>query len=259
MYSSQQDTLWGADQERLLHLMTKRAMPSGRTRRRTSVRLSQERRVADIMAAARRVIAEKGYEKVLMSDIAEQAGVVEGSLYRYFKSKRDLLTTVADDWFEEVLSKDSDLPSIRGTWNKLRHLAWRALSAVRSQPALSRFMLLEVRPDPNYQSTRSFALNRQFTAEVSELLKAAIAAGEFRDDVSVSLLRDMVFGCIEHATWKFLRGQGDFSVDTVADGIATVICRGMAAESPHDMSRLHDLVTRLEQAANVIEGGKHQP
>jgi TetR/AcrR family fatty acid metabolism transcriptional regulator len=221
--------------------------------RRASVRLPQERRVADIMSAARRVIADRGYENALMSEIAEQAGIVEGSLYRYFENKRDLLTKVVDDWFEEVLSTDSGLASIRGTWNRLRHLTWRALMAIRSQPALSRYMLLEIRRDPDYRLSRSFKLNRRFTAEVSEVFESAMAAGEFRRDVPVSLLRDMVFGCIEHSTWKFLRGEGDFAVDGVADGIATLIVRGMATESPRSVDKLDEVAARLEKAAANME------
>jgi AcrR family transcriptional regulator len=210
--------------------------------------------VADIMSAARRVIAERGYENALMSEIAEQAGIVEGSLYRYFENKRDLMTKVVDDWFEEVLSTDSGLASIRGTWNRLRHLTWRGLMAIRSQPALSRYMLLEIRRDPDYRHSRSFKLNRRFTSEVSEVFEAAMAAGEFRRDVSVSLLRDMVFGCIEHSTWKFLRGEGDFAIDEVADGIATLIVRGMAVEAPRSVDKLDDIAVRLEKAAANMEG-----
>jgi len=234
-------------------------MPAVKPQRRTSVRLSQERRIADIMAAARAVIAEKGYENALMSEIAERAGIVEGSLYRYFENRRDLLIKVADDWFEEVLATDSGVASIHGTSNKLRHLIWRALATIRSQPALSRFMLLELRPDPNYRASRSFMLNRRFTAEVSQICADAIRAGEFREDVSVSLLRDMIFGCIEHATWKFLRGEGDFSADEVADGIATVIYRGMStgstpAPAPQSQGELPALVQRLEKTAASLEG-----
>ena len=209
--------------------------------------------MADIMSAARRVVAERGYENALMSEIAEQAGIVEGSLYRYFENKRDLLTKVVDDWFEEVLSTDSGLASIRGTWNRLRHLTWRALMAIRSQPALSRYMLLEIRRDPDYRHSRSFKLNRRFTAEVSEVFESAMAAGEFRRDVSVSLLRDMVFGCIEHSTWKFLRGEGDFAIDEVADGIATLIVRGMAAEPSRGVDKLDEIAVRLEKAAVNME------
>jgi len=80
-----------------------------------------------------------------------------------------------------------------------------------------------------------------------------MAAGEFRRDVSVSLLRDMVFGCIEHSTWKFLRGEGDFAIDEVADGIATLIVRGMAAEAPRGGDKLDDITLRLEKAAAHME------
>jgi TetR/AcrR family transcriptional regulator, fatty acid metabolism regulator protein len=231
-------------------------MPAAK--RKPSVRLSQERRVSDILAAARAVIADKGYENCLMSDIAERAGVVEGSLYRYFENRRDLLTRAADDWFEEVLSLDSGVTSVQGTSNKLRHLVWRALSTIRSQPALSRFMLLELRPDPNYRASRSFELNRRFTAEVSHICADAIRMGEFRADVPVHLLRDMIFGCIEHATWKFLRGEGDFCAEEVADGIATVIYRGMAAgtaavPTSRAQPELPDLVDRLARTTATLE------
>ena len=80
-----------------------------------------------------------------------------------------------------------------------------------------------------------------------------MAAGEFRHDVSVSLLRDMVFGCIEHSTWKFLRGEGDFAIDEVADGIATLIVRGMADEAPRSVDKLDDVAARLEKATANME------
>src|SRR5260221_14618596 len=98
-----------------------------------------------------------------------------------------------------------------------------------------------------------YYLIRWFTAEVSEVFESAMAAGEFRRDVSVSLLRDMVFGCIEHSTWKFLRGEGDFAIDEVADGIATLIVRGMAAEAPRSTDKLDDVAARLEKAAANME------
>lgn len=218
------------------------------------VRLPQEKRISDIMVAARQVIAEKGYENVLMSEVAERAGVVEGTLYRFFGSKRDLLTRVADDWFAEVLDTDTELPGIRGTWNRLRYLIWRALMTIRRQPALSRYMLLEVRQHPDYRATRSFELNRRLTSQIAELCREAQELGEFRMDVSVALVRDMIFGCIEHRTWGFLRGEGDFATDEVADGIATLIYRGMAAEPAHaPLDGLEAIVKRLEKLTSTLD------
>jgi hypothetical protein len=58
----------------------------------------------------------------------------------------------------------------------------------------------------------------------------------------------MFFGCIEHHTWAYLRGEGDFSVDKVADGVTDVIYRGMAANSrkPSDLDVLAARVERIE-------------
>ena len=95
------------------------------TRRQVS-RLPAERRIADIMLAARAVFTEKGYNDALISDIAERAGVVEGSIYRFFTNKRDLLVRVVEHWYEEMLARDDEqFASVRGTWNKIRFIIQR--------------------------------------------------------------------------------------------------------------------------------------
>jgi AcrR family transcriptional regulator len=49
-----------------------------------------ERSRLRIMAAASRILAEKGYHDLRMADIAMEAGVSHGAVYRYFKNKRDI-------------------------------------------------------------------------------------------------------------------------------------------------------------------------
>ncbi|MEA3179502.1 MAG: TetR/AcrR family transcriptional regulator, fatty acid metabolism regulator protein [Gammaproteobacteria bacterium] len=226
------------------------------SQRRSVFRLSPDRRIADIVAAARAEIAEKGYDGISMQAIAARAGVVEGTLYRFFKTKQELMLSVAERWLEEILAEDSGLASIRGTWNQLRHLIWRTLHLLHSQPAVSRFVLIEMRPTAGYRTTRLFKLNRRFTAEVRRVCDAAIQSGEFRQDAGASLLRDMIFGCIEHHTWAFLRGEADFNVDQVADSITNVIYRGMAAVAPAPGDRMEQVVARLEAAAERIESSR---
>ena len=45
----------------------------------------------DILDAATKIFAEKGYEGSRTSDIAKEANVAEGTIFRYFKTKKDLL------------------------------------------------------------------------------------------------------------------------------------------------------------------------
>ncbi len=53
------------------------------------------------MRSAYAVLAERGYDQTTMSDIARHAKVGQGTLYRYYPSKRDLL----DDVFDYAVTK----------------------------------------------------------------------------------------------------------------------------------------------------------
>lgn len=209
------------------------------------------------MAVTRTMLTEMGYDNIVTAEVAERCGISEATIYKYFESKRELLIRVAEQWFEELLREDQRSLAGRGALEALRQVVWRSLSVVRREPALTRFVLLDLRPDPAYRSMSIFELNRRFTAQVTEVLLEGMRTGELRDDVPVGLLRDMIFGCIEHQTWAFLRGEGEFSVDEVSEGIVTVIYRGMlttpAAAEPAAGQKLGDAVARLERVAARLE------
>src|SRR5215468_4233496 len=55
-----------------------------------------------ILSSAERVFAEKGYYGAKVSDIAEDAGVADGTIYLYFKSKDDLLISLFEAQMDRV-------------------------------------------------------------------------------------------------------------------------------------------------------------
>ena len=220
--------------------------------RRQVNRLPPEKRVADILLAARSVFAEKGYNDALISDISELAGIVDGSIYRFFANKRDLLVKMVEHWYEDMLSHDeAQFRGVKGTWNRLRFMVHHHLATIRREPALSRLVFHELRPDPGYRKTRLFQLNQAYTQRTVDIVKAAIATGEFRSDVSPSLVRAMIYGAVEHRTWSFLRGEGDFNLEETADGVTEIIYRGLVASGPSDA--LSQSVTRLERVTASLE------
>lgn len=196
---------------------------------RAGARLKPDQRIAELVAAARALLAEVGYERFLPAEVARRARVSEATVYRYFATKRELLVRVAEDWFEEVLvALEPGVTEHEDTYERLRYLVRYAVEVVRSEPTLTRYILNELRPDPGFRSTAIYQLNRRFTGVVLQVLRDAVARGEFRDDVRVELVRDMIFGAIEHQAWAYLRGEGDFSTDDTAEGITRVIYSGMA-------------------------------
>lgn len=213
--------------------------------KRRASRLTPEKRTADILVAAREVFAERGYTDTVMSEIAERAGVVEGSIYRYFLNKRDLMFRMAEAWFEEMIADDATtLVAISGTQNRLRFVIHRHLTSIHNQPDMSRLVFQHLRPDPDYRKTRLFALNRDYTARVIEVIEAGIAAGEVRPDVLPSLVRDAIFGGIEHRTWTFLRNEGDFVPDALAEQVLDLVWNGL--HIPQEALSNIDILCRIE-------------
>ena len=86
-------------------------------------RLPRDERVAEIMRAARTVFCSKGYEAASTAEIAAQAGVVEGTLYRYFPTKRDLLIKVVEAVLRGASSADYEAAAA----GRARHLEPPAL------------------------------------------------------------------------------------------------------------------------------------
>nr|WP_217586620.1 TetR/AcrR family transcriptional regulator [Lentibacillus saliphilus] len=56
----------------------------------------------DIIKAAIELIAEKGYYNTSTSEIAKRAGVAEGTIFRHYKTKKDLLVAIVTPVITEV-------------------------------------------------------------------------------------------------------------------------------------------------------------
>jgi len=227
------------------------------TARRQVFRLSRERRVADIMAAARSVFREKGYEDAPLSDIAERANVVEGSIYRYFDNKRDLLIKVIEDWYEGMLADYAEqLAGIHGTRNRLRFMVWRHLKTIHEEPALCLLMFQLLRTGEDYSRTTVYELNRQYTRRTLGIIREGIEAGELRGDVPLRLVRDMIYGCVEHHTWAYLRGEGQFDPDVTADAVVDLVLSGLEVRRATPAA---DLAERIEKAVERLESLAAKP
>ncbi len=217
---------------------------------RRVVRLPRAQREQDILDAAHAVFLERGYESAAVSEIAERAGVVEGTVFKYFESKRTLLYRVMARWYEAMLADYAEqLAGHRGTRARLRFVIWRHLRSIEQNPALCRVFFREIRGADDYQGSTIHALNRRYTHVLIEILREGVAAGEVRRDVSFPLVRDMIYGGVEHHTWNYVAGLGALDADAVADSLTDLIMAGIAIAAPAagTLDRLDGLVERLER------------
>jgi AcrR family transcriptional regulator len=223
------------------------------------VRLAREQRVQAILAAALAVFAERGYENAAVSEIAERAGVVEGTVYKYFESKRALLLKVIEQWYASLVDAyQRDLAGISGVRQRLRFIIWRHLRSIHDNPQLCRLLFREVRSEQDYYQLDLHGMVRRYSKFVMDVVEEGVRAKEFRGDIPLPLIRDMVFGCIEHRTWNYISGRGDLDIDDTVDQLMTLLCDGLARRSDggdlrRETERLAALADRLE---TLVDNGR---
>ena len=195
----------------------------------------------------------RGYADSSTAEIAARAGVVEGTLYRYFRSKRHLLLKVVEAFYEEIFADyERELQGVRGTWNRLRFLIWKHLSVLHGEPAMCRLIVHELRPSPEYRRSSVYRLNQRYTERTLAVVREGIASGELEARVPLRIVRDMIFGGTEHHTWAYLRGEGQFSPEASADALTDLIYQGLAC-APRSRGAVDASVRRLERSVARLE------
>lgn len=198
------------------------------TARKPASRLTREARVDEILASARDLFCEKGYEQAAVSEIAARVGVAEPTVFKYFPTKRELLLKVLEHWYEEMFGDYArELEGVSGARARLHLLIRRHLRSVRDYPLLCRLMFREVRSESDYLSTRLHAMNRQYTGLLVEVIEAGVRSREFRA-APVRLIRDLIYGGIEHHSWNYLYGRGELDADLTAGQLTALVCGGIA-------------------------------
>ncbi|MCB0912849.1 MAG: TetR/AcrR family transcriptional regulator [Propionibacteriaceae bacterium] len=143
---------------------------------------------ASILAAARKLFAEKGY-RVPLNAVAREAGVGQGVLYRHFPDRLALAFAVFADNFTELERLATAVPG-----PECFGLLWRQLVAYTVESSAFVELVIEARPEPS-----GVISEERFEALVAAPLARAQAAG-LADPAwtphDILLLEHMVYGVV---------------------------------------------------------------
>jgi len=210
-------------------------------------------RRVQILAAARKLFGAGGYDQTSISDIATAVGVADGAIYKHFTSKREILYEVIREFYEPVIDMAAtNVHGMSGARERLRYLIWLQLRAFTEQPELCRLIIAEARPMEDYYESRIADLNRRYTALLVDVVDDGQRAGEFRGDVDPAMVRDLVYGGIEHIAWGAVTGRRTVDPTQVADSLTSLVCNGLERRSDEG-SRLQGAVDRLEDLADRLD------
>jgi AcrR family transcriptional regulator len=220
-------------------------------------RRKAERR-SEILSAARAVFGAKAYDAAAISEIATRAGCVEGTIYTYFRNKRELFDAVLAEFYDRLIADiEPQFESIRGTRDRLTFLVARHLQIPFEEPGVARMIMRESRGEETYFGSKLHALNRRYSRFVLRTLTDGVERGELRADLDTSMARTLLFGGLEHWVWTERGRHRSVDPARAADRIVGMLLDGWrapgaaAGEGVEAIDALRERLERLESRVNA--------
>jgi len=186
-----------------------------------------------ILAAATRVFADKGYSAASITEIARAADVSDGLIYKYFSNKRDLLEQVLTNFYERIIAELATKVTAAPTFAlRLEILIGEHLRTFMADADLCHLFISEVRTASDYRGSAIQQLNRRYTAVLMKIVDEAIANGEIEADLDPRLVRDMLFGSIEHLAWRHINRKRPLDVAQTTRVLTDILLNGLSRRSP---------------------------
>jgi AcrR family transcriptional regulator len=169
-----------------------------------SIAVEDKRR--QLLGAAVRVFARKGYHGSRVGDIAEEAGVAYGLLYHYFASKEEVLQTIFRENWGALLERFRAVEAADEVADeKLAGIAKILLRTWRNDPDLVTVMVREVARSRHLHE--QVAGVREAFAIVQRIVEQGQREGRFRADVDPRFASWLVYGGLEEVLTGWVLGQ----------------------------------------------------
>ena len=193
----------------------------------------------EVLETAIRLFYEKGYAATSIQDVANELGILKGSLYYYIDTKETLLRKIFEDSHEEVREiaerhRHGDEPAIDRIAAFLRDNAMWYLTNQQRASLFAR----EWRHATG-ELREVMAKQRKYYDQVlRELIQAAVEEGSARADIDVRLATYFVMSAVSSLPdWFNPRGRD--KAETVASSYADMALQMIASKETRD-SREND-------------------
>jgi AcrR family transcriptional regulator len=221
--------------------------------KKSRLRKNKEDRVSAILEAATQVFEEVGYQNAKIADIAQRIGVVEGTVFHYFSTKKMLMAGIIEAFYRKVTTDvRAGLAGIAGTRNRLAYVIHFHLGVVTRNSRLCGEILRESRGLDGELASAVSQLNQGYTRCLSEVIKEGIEAGDIARGTSIPMVRNTVYGSIEHTLWAVINDRLTVDVDAEARALTDLVYQGIAHSDAPGKRAISSLIRNLNR---LLENG----
>jgi len=178
-----------------------------------------------ILKSAAQVFAELGYNDATISKIAGLAGVAEGTVYLYFKNKKDLFFSIAEEFFGDLLSKIDKYSELPVHARRMETFIQKHFSYYLSEHEYFVVYLMLVVLEREFYKSPVFQSYSRYMQVVDNIVKDGIAGGCFIPDLNIRVFRNLLFGAFTHVAlrWFIVPEGSRYDKHSEADQFTKII------------------------------------
>jgi TetR/AcrR family transcriptional regulator, fatty acid metabolism regulator protein len=183
-----------------------------------------------ILRAATRVFARNGYFNSKVADIAHDAGVADGTVYLYFKSKEEILHSIFDRSVEEAITEGrKQLLTITDPREKLRRIAHLHLERLGADRNLAVVFQVELRSSTKFMEEFSAAGFAEYLGLIRAAVEEGQRAGVFRKELNAKVAAKVLFGALDEMATNWILSQRRYKLAPMADQVLDIFLNGVSA------------------------------
>jgi TetR/AcrR family fatty acid metabolism transcriptional regulator len=181
-----------------------------------------------LLRAAIDTFAARGFFNAQVADVARAAGVAAGTVYLYFRSKDDLLTSIFEKTMKDAIAEGRDsIAGIADPIERLRAIARLHLDRLGRDKALAVVFQVELRQSTKFMERFSATQLREYLGIIRDVIADGQARQVFRRDVNPTLGAKLFFGALDEMATNWILSRRRYSLAAEADAIVDVLIGGL--------------------------------
>lgn len=181
-----------------------------------------------ILQAAITVFAERGFSQSTISQIAQEAGVADGTIYLYFKNKDDILVQFYEAMTDHVSERFwKAVAEGRTAIDKLSNLIYAHLDLFERQPTGAIVYQGETHLQWRLVQEPTRQMSKMYRDVISEIVDQGQKEGTIRKDLYVGLVKRLINGAVDEVINTWIHTGRDHDLASMAEPLVDLFINGI--------------------------------
>ncbi len=181
-----------------------------------------------ILRSAIKVFAQRGYFNSKVADVAKEAGIADGTVYLYFKSKEEILHSVFDRAMEEFIAEGKrEIAKIETADKRLRRIAQLHLEKLGTDRDLAVVFQVELRGSTKFMEEFSGGGFAEYLDIIKKTIEEGQKNGVFRKDLKAITAAKILYGALDEMVTNWILSKRAYPLAPMADEVLKVFFGGV--------------------------------